>query len=74
MGRIGSVVPVSDSFQIFALRMLLRSASCTWGGVVYRVISGGMFAGVKFPRIGPCSLSVMLAVAQYDQTPDAIDC
>jgi len=33
MGRIGSVVPVSDSFQIFALRMLLRSASCTWGGL-----------------------------------------
>ena len=41
VGRIGSGVRVSASFQIFALRMLLHSAGVTSGYFLWGVIFGG---------------------------------
>ena len=46
VGRIGSGVQVSASFQIFALRMFLHSAGVTSGGFFLGVIYGGMSKGI----------------------------
>jgi len=46
VGRIGSGVQVSASFQIFALRMFLHSAGVTSGGFFLGVIYEGMSKGI----------------------------